>query len=82
MIAQPQPLIEVFAVMPDLRCCRGKRHPLLAMAMASAVALRGRGPVQASLSPDAPLRFQLLPLHPAQDSVERRGTGRMMSTAA
>ena len=31
MIAQPQPLIEVFAEMPDWRCGRGKRHPLPAM---------------------------------------------------
>lgn len=31
MIAQPQPLIEVFAELPDFRCCRGKRHPLPAM---------------------------------------------------
>ena len=31
MIAQPQPLIEVFAEIPDFRCCRGKRHPLPAM---------------------------------------------------
>ena len=31
MIAQPQPLIEVFAEIPDLRCCRGKRYPLPAM---------------------------------------------------
>jgi predicted transposase YbfD/YdcC len=31
MIAQPQPLIEVFAEMPDFRRCRGKRHPLPAM---------------------------------------------------
>lgn len=31
MIAQPQPLIEVFAELPDCRCCRGKRHPLPAM---------------------------------------------------
>ena len=31
MIAQPQPLIEVFAEMPDFRHCRGKRHPLPAM---------------------------------------------------
>src|SRR4030095_9375049 len=30
-IAQPQPLIEVFAEIPDFRCCRGKRHPLPAM---------------------------------------------------
>ena len=31
MIAQPQPLIEVFAAIPDFRCGRGKRHPLPAM---------------------------------------------------
>jgi predicted transposase YbfD/YdcC len=31
MIAQPQPLIEVFAEVPDFRRCRGKRHPLPAM---------------------------------------------------
>jgi predicted transposase YbfD/YdcC len=31
MIAQPQPLIEVFAEIPDFRHCRGKRHPLPAM---------------------------------------------------
>jgi predicted transposase YbfD/YdcC len=31
MIAQPQPLIEVFAAMPDFRRRRGKRHPLPAI---------------------------------------------------
>jgi predicted transposase YbfD/YdcC len=31
MIAQPQPLIEVFAEIPDFRRCRGKRHPLPAI---------------------------------------------------
>ena len=31
MIAQPQPLIEVFAEIPDFRRCRGQRHPLPAM---------------------------------------------------
>jgi predicted transposase YbfD/YdcC len=31
MIAQPQPLIEVFAEMPDFRCRRGTRHPLPAI---------------------------------------------------
>jgi predicted transposase YbfD/YdcC len=31
MIAQPQPLIEVFAELPDFRGCRGKRHPLPAI---------------------------------------------------
>jgi len=31
MIAQPQPLIEVFAAIPDFRCGRGKRHPLPAI---------------------------------------------------
>jgi predicted transposase YbfD/YdcC len=31
MVAQPQPLIEVFAEIPDFRHCRGKRHPLPAM---------------------------------------------------
>ena len=31
MIAQLQPLIEVFAQIPDFRCCRGKRHPLPAI---------------------------------------------------
>src|SRR5262245_36626506 len=31
MIAQPQPLIAVFAAMPDFRRRRGKRHPLPAM---------------------------------------------------
>src|SRR6266571_4987978 len=31
MLAQPQPLIEVFAEIPDFRCCRGKRHPLPAI---------------------------------------------------
>ena len=31
MIAQPQPLIEVFAEVPDFRRCRGKRHLLPAM---------------------------------------------------
>ena len=31
MIAQPQPLIEVFAEIPDFRRHRGKRHPLPAI---------------------------------------------------
>jgi predicted transposase YbfD/YdcC len=31
MIAQPQPLIEVFAAIPDFRHGRGKRHPLPAI---------------------------------------------------
>jgi DDE_Tnp_1-associated len=31
MIAQPQPLIEVFAAIPDFRCGQGKRHPLPAI---------------------------------------------------
>src|SRR4029453_10139373 len=31
MIAQPQPLIEVFAEIPDFRRCGAKRHPLPAM---------------------------------------------------
>src|SRR5499427_9296439 len=31
MLAQPQPLIEVFAEIPDFRRCRGKRHPLPAI---------------------------------------------------
>jgi DDE_Tnp_1-associated len=31
MIAQPQPLIEVFAEIPDFRHCRGKRQPLPAI---------------------------------------------------
>jgi predicted transposase YbfD/YdcC len=31
MIAQPQPLIEVFAALPDFRGCRGKRHALPAL---------------------------------------------------
>jgi len=31
MLAQPQPLIEVFAEIPDFRRCRGKRHPFPAI---------------------------------------------------
>lgn len=31
MITQTQPLIEVFAAIPDFRRCRGKRHPLPAI---------------------------------------------------
>src|SRR2546423_14603347 len=31
MIAHPRPLIEVFAVIPDFRKPRGKRHPLAAI---------------------------------------------------
>ena len=31
MIAQPRPLIEVFAMIPDFRKQRGKRHPLAAI---------------------------------------------------
>jgi predicted transposase YbfD/YdcC len=30
-LAQPQPLIEVFAEIPDFRSCQGKRHPLSAI---------------------------------------------------
>ena len=42
MIAQPRPLIEVLAEMPDLRSRRGKRHPLSAMlAMACCARLCG-----------------------------------------
>ena len=42
MIAQPRPLIEVLAEMPDLRSRRGKRHPLSAMlAMACCAMLCG-----------------------------------------
>src|SRR6266478_7394006 len=42
MIAQPQPLIEVFAEIPDVRSRRGKRHPLSAMlAMACCAMLCG-----------------------------------------
>ena len=31
MIAHPRPLIEVFAMIPDVRKSRGKRHPLTAI---------------------------------------------------
>jgi len=31
MITQPQPLLEVFATIPDFRRSRGKRHPLPAI---------------------------------------------------
>jgi predicted transposase YbfD/YdcC len=42
MIAQPRPLIEVLAEMPDLRSRRGKRHPLSAiLAMACCATLCG-----------------------------------------
>jgi predicted transposase YbfD/YdcC len=42
MIAQPRPLIEVLAEMPDVRSRRGKRHPLSAMlAMACCAMLCG-----------------------------------------
>ena len=42
MIAQPRPLIEVLAEMPDLRSRRGKRHPLSSMlAMACCAMLCG-----------------------------------------
>ncbi len=42
MIAQPRPLIEVLAEMPDLRSRQGKRHPLSAMlAMACCAMLCG-----------------------------------------
>jgi len=43
MIAQPQPLIEVFTEIPGKHCCRGQRHPLPSMAMASAVSLGACG---------------------------------------
>ena len=41
MRAQPQPLSEVFAELPDLRCCRGQRHPLPAMLSLACCALLG-----------------------------------------
>jgi hypothetical protein len=42
MIAQPRPLLEVLAEIPDLRSRRGKRHPLSAMlAMACCAMLCG-----------------------------------------
>jgi hypothetical protein len=41
MIAQPQPLIEVFAEILDFRRCRGKRHPLPAMLALACGALLG-----------------------------------------
>jgi predicted transposase YbfD/YdcC len=42
MITQPQPLIEVFATIPDFRRSRGKRHPLPAMlSLACCAALCG-----------------------------------------
>jgi predicted transposase YbfD/YdcC len=42
MIAQPRPLIEIFADMPDMRSRRGKRHPLSAiLAMACCAILCG-----------------------------------------
>ena len=42
MIAQPRPLIEVLAEIPDVRSRRGKRHPLSAMlAMACCAMLCG-----------------------------------------
>ena len=42
MIAQPRPLIEVFAEIPDVRSRRGKRHPLSAiLAMACCAMLCG-----------------------------------------
>ena len=39
MIAQPQPLIEVFAEIPDFRRCRGKRPPLPAILSLACCAL-------------------------------------------
>ena len=39
MIAQPQPLLEVFAAMPDLRRRRGKRHSLPALLSLACCAL-------------------------------------------
>jgi hypothetical protein len=41
MRAQPQPLIEGFAEMPDLRRCRGQRHPLPAMLSLACCAMLG-----------------------------------------
>ncbi len=49
MIAQPRPLIEVFADMPDFRKSRGKRHPLPAILALSCSAMlcgcRGYGAI-------------------------------------
>ena len=39
MIAQPQPLIEVFAEIPDFRRCLRKRHPLPAILSLSCCAM-------------------------------------------
>ncbi len=41
MLAQSQPLIEVFAELPDLRCRRGTCHPLPAMLSLACCALLG-----------------------------------------
>ncbi len=49
MIAQPRPLIEVFADIPDFRKSRGKRHPLSAILALSCSAMlcgcRGYGAI-------------------------------------
>jgi hypothetical protein len=57
MIAQPQPLIEVFAEIPDFRRCRGKRHPLPAI-LSLACGARSRGTGIGSVSPGATQRFR------------------------
>jgi hypothetical protein len=41
MIAHPRPLIEVFALMPDVRKPRGKRHPLAAIFALACCAMLG-----------------------------------------
>ncbi len=51
MIAQPRPLIEVFADIPDFRKSSGKRHPLSAILALSCSAMlcgcRGYGAIAA-----------------------------------
>ena len=57
MIAQPRPLLEVLAEMPDFRRSRGKRHPLSAMLAMACCAVLGGGVKVERLAGFAARRF-------------------------